>query len=153
MFDIKLAPHIHEDDLHLYLRGRLELRHISPVELHLKGCDLCRGLLSDCLGQRLALHSVQATKFETIQQRSEPCFNSDGEAILQELHPLSLDRHKVKVVNASMNGLGIISPKAILPGTIVQLRIKETVELGNVRYCSAPGDDGFRIGLRLHGES
>jgi hypothetical protein len=152
MFDIKLAAHIHEDDLHLYLRGRLELGHIPPVEFHLRECDRCRALLSVCLGQRLALHSIQGTKFGTIQQRSEPRFSIDGEAILQELHPLSLDRHKVKIVNASLNGLGIISPKAILPGTIVQLRIKETVELGNVRYCSAPGDAGFRIGLRLHGE-
>lgn len=31
----------------------------------------------------------------------------------------------------------------------VQLRIEDRVELGNVRYCSAPGDDGFRLGLRL----
>lgn len=56
------------------------------------------------------------------------------------------------IVNISKNGLGILSPKAILPGTMVQLRIKDRVELGNVRYCSAPGDDGFRLGLRLHDE-
>jgi hypothetical protein len=63
-----------------------------------------------------------------------------------------LDRHKVRIVNVSKNGLGILSPKAVLPGTIVQLRINDIIELGNVRYCSALDNDAFRIGLRLNGE-
>jgi hypothetical protein len=55
-------------------------------------------------------------------------------------------------VPGSKNGLGILSRKAIFPGTIVQLRIKDSVELGNVRYCSALDNGDFRIGLKLHGE-
>jgi len=152
MIEIKDAAHIHEDDLELYLGGRLEVERISPVESHLQECDLCRGHLLNCLGQRLALQFLQGTKSDATQKRSEPRFSADGEGTLQELHPLSLDRHKVKIVDVSKNGLGIISPSAMLPGTIVQLRIGDTVELGNVRYCSALDDDGFRIGLRLHGE-
>jgi anti-sigma factor RsiW len=152
MFDLKQAAHVHEDDLELYLRGRLEGRRISHVEFHLRECDPCRRQLADCLGQRLALHLTLGATSETTQKRREPRFNTDGEGTLQELHPLSLNRHKIKIVNVSKNGLGVISPKAILPGTIVQLRIKDTVELGNVRYCSAAGEDGFRIGLRLHDE-
>ena len=152
MIEIKDAAHIHEDNLELYLGGRLEAQRISPVEFHLQECDLCRGRLSDCLGQRLALHVVGGTKSDAAQKRCEPRFNTDGEGTIQELHPLSLDRHRVKIVNVSKNGLGLVSPKAMLPGTIVQLRIGDTVVLGNVRYCSAPDDDNFRIGLRLHGE-
>jgi anti-sigma factor RsiW len=152
MVDIKHAAHVHEDDLELYLHGRLEGERISLVESHLRECNYCRRHLADCLGQRFALHLTLGAKAGTTQKRREPRFGTDGEGTLQELHPLSLDRHKVKIVNVSKNGLGVMSPKAILPGTIVQLRIKETVELGNVRYCSAAGDDGFRIGLRLHDE-
>ena len=85
------------------------------------------------------------------QKRSEPRFDTKGEAILQELHPLSLERRRIKIVNISKNGFGLVSPKAILPGTIVQLRIKDIVELGNVRYCSA-SVEGFRVGVRLHSE-
>jgi len=151
MLKISTAAHIHEDDLELYLRGRLESEHISSVEQHLLECDACRECLSGCLGHRAALHLLQG-KPESAQKRSEPRFGAEGEAILQEIHPLSLDRQKVMIVNISKNGLGILSPKAILPGTVVQLRIKGIVELGTVRYCSTSGDHGFRVGLRLHDE-
>jgi hypothetical protein len=55
-------------------------------------------------------------------------------------------------VNVSKNGLGVVSQKPIFPGTIVQLRNKDKIELGNVRYSVALGDGGFQIGLRLRGE-
>jgi hypothetical protein len=104
------------------------------------------------LGQRLALHDIKTPKSAASQKRSEPEFDTTGEGTVQELHPLSLDRQKIKIVNMSKNGLGIVVPKAILPGTIVQLRLKDRVELGSVRYCSSIGDDGFQVGLRLHDE-
>jgi hypothetical protein len=143
--------HAHEDALELYIRGRLELESISPVESHLAECEVCQKLLSDCLGQRFSLHPVPCITSEMVQKRSQPRFSTEGEGTIQELHPLSLDRQRIKILNASKNGFGLLSPKAIFPGTIVQLRIKDTVELANVRYCSA-SIDGFRIGLRLHGE-
>jgi anti-sigma factor RsiW len=152
MLDIKTALHLHEDDLELYLRGQLESERLSSIERHLQECKICRLQLASCLGQRLALQMVSGPKSNTAQKRSEPRFSTQGEGTLQELHPLSLDRHKVRIVNVSKNGLGILSPQAILPGTIVQLRMNDIVELGNVRYCSALDDAGFAIGLRLHGE-
>lgn len=108
--------------------------------------------LSNCLGARLAVEVIlQQSKCST-QKRSEPRFSTEGEGTLQELHPLSLDRHKVRIVDVSKNGLGILSPKAILPGTIVQLRIKDLIELAYVRYCVAMANEGFRVGLRLNSE-
>lgn len=152
MLDIKIAAHVHEDDLELYLRGQIESARLSNIERHLLECIFCRKRLSDCIGQQAARRLLQGTKSEPAQKRSEERFNTEGEATLQELHPLSLHRQKVKIVNVSKNGLGLVSPQAILPGTIVQIRIKDTVELGNVRYCMALGQDSFRIGLRLNGE-
>jgi hypothetical protein len=152
MPEAQTPVHTAEDALELFARGRLEPGHTSTVESHLLECKMCRDSLADSLGRSLALHLTQGTKSEATHERSEPRFSTEGEATLQELHPLSLDRHKVKIANVSKNGLGIVSPKAILPGTIVQLRIQDTVELGNVRYCAASDTDGFRIGLRLHGE-
>jgi hypothetical protein len=55
----------------------------------------------------------------------------------------------VKIVDISKNGLGILSPKVALPGTIVQIRMNTAVELGEVRYCSACDGSGYRIGLRF----
>jgi hypothetical protein len=149
----KTVVHVHEDDLELYLRGGLESERIPIAESHLSECESCRKLLSDCLGQRIAFHATTRPKSNVTQKRSEPRFIAESEAVLQELHPLSLERQKVKIVNVSKNGLGILSPKSIFPGTIVQLRIKGEVELGNVRYSVALGDIGFQIGVRLHGGS
>jgi anti-sigma factor RsiW len=153
MNDIRTAIHIHEDDLELYAHGRLEPERVSITESHLLECESCRQLLSDYLRQRLALDGAEPAKASNAQKRSEPRFSAEGEATLQELHPICLDRQIVTIVNVSRNGFGILAPKAILPGTIVQLRIKDTVELANVRYCSAYEGEGFRIGVRLHGES
>ena len=148
MIDTKSTSHVHGADLELYLRGRFESERTSSVESHLLECIICRQHLSECLEQRLTLYPIQETTWEKGYERSEPRFDTQGEAMLQEIHPLSLDRQKVKIMNVSKNGLGILSPKAIVPGTIVQLRIKDTVELGNVRYCAVFGDKGFQIGLR-----
>ena len=148
--DIYIALHSHEDDLELYVGGRLEPERISVLESHLMECANCNERLSACLGELLAFHALQGTKAEAAHKRSEPRFTAEGDAMLQEFQPLSLDRQKIKIVNVSKNGFGILSPKAILPGTIVQLRINGTVELGSVRYCSVLEDKRFRIGLRLH---
>jgi len=152
MLGTRAAVHLHEDDLELYARGRLEPELIPVIESHLRGCEICRETMGEGLKLGLALRLTQGTNVSGDQKRAEPRFSTDGEATLQELHPLSTERHKVKIVNVSKNGLGISSPKAIMPGTVVQLRIKDGVELGNVRYCSASGSDTFRIGLQLHSE-
>jgi len=88
MLDIRSAAHIHEGDPELYL--------------HLLERDTRRELLSVCLGHQIVLHRLQG-KSESPQKQSEPSFSAEDEAILQEIHPLSLDRQK-----------------AILPGTMVQ---------------------------------
>jgi hypothetical protein len=152
MLDTKAVVHIHEDGLELYARGRLEPKLLPVIENHLFACEICQKSLADCLRQGLSLRLIRGSKTEETQKRGEPRFKTDGEATLQELHPLSTERHKVKIVNISKSGLGILSPIAIFPGTIVQLRINKTVEIGNVRYCSASRDDAFLIGLQLHGE-
>ena len=152
MLDEYIPFHIHEDDLELYLRGQVESKRLTLIERHLLECETCQTQLSECVGQQLKLLSIQGLYPGAAQKRSEERFRTEGEATLQEIHPLSLERHKVKVMDVSKNGLGIISPKFIPPGTIVRLRIKDTVEIGNVRYCSEVGNEGFRIGLRLNGD-
>ena len=152
MPDIRSTVHTYDDDLEMYVRGRLETEHSSAVESHLLECQTCRERLSQCIGMQLVLHPTGKTKSEGKDERSEPRFSTGDEAIFQELCPLSLDRQKVQIVDISKNGLGIIAPKPVMVGTIAQVRIRDTVELGEARHCSALGDQGYRIGLRLHNE-
>jgi len=95
------------------------------------------------------LHLVGKAKADEKRERSEVRFVTGSEAIVQELSPFSLDRQKVKIVDISKNGLGILAPKAALPGTIMQVRINAAVELAEVRYCSECEGSEYRVGLRF----
>ena len=150
MLDIQSSVHSDCDDLELYVRGRLEPRHNSAVEVHLAECQTCQERLSQCIGLELVMHPTGKTKVKGTSKRSEPRFSSGDDAIVQELNPLSFDRQRVRIVDISKNGLGILAPQAVLPGAIVQIRIKKMVELGEVRHCSESGNKEYRIGLRLH---
>ena len=144
--------HAHGDDLELYVRGRLEPGHTSAYESHLMECQTCRERLSKCIGLNLRLSPTGGKKSKEGYERSELRFRTGDRALLRELNPLSMDRHSVEVVDVSKNGLGILAAKSVLPGTIVQVQIKNQVEVGEVRYCSASGERSYRIGLRLHNQ-
>ena len=90
MITAKTAVHVHEDDLELYLGGGLEPGRIPIAESHLMECESCRELLADCIGQRIAIHMAKGPKSNAGQKRGEPRSSTESEAILQELHPLSL---------------------------------------------------------------
>jgi len=122
---------------------------LSVIDPHLLDCDICRERLAKTVGSQLMLHFVGKAKADQKRERSEPRFSTGSEAIVQCVSPLSLDRQKVKIVDISKNGLGIIAAKAALPGTIMQVRINTAVELGEVRYCSGEDGNGYRIGLRF----
>jgi hypothetical protein len=141
--------HVHDDDLELYVRGRLEPQRVSTLDSHLVDCQTCRARLAHSLGLQLVLHPLGKSASIEKGRRSEPRFEVGDDAIVQQLSPLSLDRREVKIVDVSRNGLGILAPEAVMPGTIVQVRININVELGEVRYCLDRGGQGYRIGLRL----
>jgi hypothetical protein len=150
MPQITSVVHIHEDDLDLYVRGRLEPDHTSTVESHLLECQTCQDRLSRRIGLQLALHPTGRTKSEGKYERSELRFRTGDNARFQELNPLSVDCQNVKIVDVSKNGLGLLAPRSVLPGTIVQVRVGNNIEIGEVRFCLASGDQVYRIGLRLH---
>ncbi len=143
--------HIHEDDLDLYVNGRLEPGHSATVESHLLDCDLCREKLSGSIGMRFLLPYTEKPRPDRQYKRLEPRFSTGDEAILQELNPLSVDRQTVQITDVSRSGLGLISAKNIYPGTVVQIRMGQTVEVGEVRYCS-PHAGGYKVGLHLNKE-
>jgi hypothetical protein len=149
MSDIRHPIHASYDGLVRYIQGQLAPELISVIEPHLLDCDICRETLSKSIRSQLMLHHVGKAKADQKRERSEPRFSAGSEAIVQDLSPLSLDRQRVKIVDISKNGVGILASKAALPGTIVQVRINTAIELGEVRYCSACDGNRYRIGLRF----
>ncbi len=144
--------HIQESDLELYLWGRLEASRVSEVDVHLSDCVTCRESLSRSLGSRVLRVNADGSQQGMIERRSEPRVAAGAEAIIQEVHPLSLDRQKIRITNTSESGIGFLTPKFVPPGTIVQVRIGRTIEFGEVRHCLPRGDKEYYVGLRLHAE-
>jgi hypothetical protein len=149
MLDVRNLVHASYDDLVRYVQGRLEPKRLSAIDPHLLECEICRERLSRNIGSQMTLHLVAKAKADLKRERSEPRFSMGSEAIVQNLSPLSLDRRKVKIVDISKNGLGILASNAALPGTIMQVRINTAVELAEVRHCSEFDGNGYRIGLRF----
>jgi hypothetical protein len=149
MSDIHTLVHTSYDDLVRYIQGRLEPKRLAAIDPHLVDCDICRERLSLGIGSQIMLHLVEKAKADRKSERSEPRFSTGSEAIVQNLSPLSLDRQKVKIVDISRKGLGILAAKDAVPGTIMQVRINTAVELAEVRHSSACEGGGYRIGLRF----
>jgi hypothetical protein len=148
MDTISSPKHIHDDELTIYVRGGLDPEKISSLESHLSECAICKDTLATCVGIQFRLHYTGRGLGG--QQRLEPRFETRDEAILQQLSPLSFERQRVKLINVSRNGIGLLAANPLFPGVIVQLRIGKSVELGEVRHCAGRGIEGYRIGLRLH---
>lgn len=143
------SVHSHEDDLELYVRGRLGPERTCAVESHLLECQICRNTLSRCIGIERITQAAAGNR-SNVHQQSRASFARGDAATVQEIHPLSLNKWRAKILNTSNQGLGILAPKSVLPGTIVQIRIHSAVELADVQHCSPWGGKGFQISLRLH---
>jgi len=142
--------HVHDDDFELYVRGRLGEKHSSTIEDHLSECETCRVRVGLFVGLHLRLRFMGTAKPDKYQKRTEPRFATGDDAVVREIHPLCFDYYRARIVDVSTHGLGIKVSKPLLPGTIVQIRIGSTVELGEVRHCRPRGEEGYRIGVRLN---
>ncbi len=149
MSDIRTLVHASYDDLVRYIQGRLEPKRLAAIDPHLLDCGICRERLALGIESQIMLHLAEKAKADQKRERSEPRFSTGSEAIVQNLSPLSLDRQKVKIVDISKKGLGILASKHALPGTIMQVRINTAVELAEVRHCAGCDSGGYRIGLRF----
>ena len=84
MLDTKTSIHLHQDDLELYARGRLEPEFTQVSEKHLLACEICQETLADCLRLGLAIRAAEKAEITWEQKRAEPRFVANGEATLQE---------------------------------------------------------------------
>ena len=89
-----------------------------------------------------------ATK-EQIERRSEPRELVREPAMLQVLRPQGGVRVRVHILDASISGLGMLTPVALPPGALVQVRLVGSVVLmGDVRYSVRCGQE-FYTGIRI----
>jgi hypothetical protein len=85
-----------------------------------------------------------------VERRSEVRVAEDSPARIKVLDPMvSLGpSFQGRVVNTSSKGLKVRGPRPILQGSVVQVRFRDRIVLGRVKYC-LPVEDEFDIGVRL----
>ena len=146
----KQSEHADEKDLELYLKHQLTTESISAIDAHLANCQACVNKLAErdkCLWYLAELSAAEAAA--DAEKRRYPRLATNEPASLQLLHPFSLDVWDARIVDVSEGGLRTHTPRQLMPGSLIRVKIQFSVACGDVRYC-VPADSGFYAGVRLH---
>ena len=82
-------------------------------------------------------------------RRAEPRLVVDEPATLHLLGPSVGEEMAVRIMDISQSGVGLSSPQAIPMGTLVHIRIRETiVAIGQVKYSARVGGEHY-AGIRV----
>jgi len=129
-------------DLELYVLGRLLPSEIAP-DSHLTQAE------SEKFMKRLAdLGRKQRRGPDGEERRSDFRVPLNVPASLKAINPLAAGRSEIKIIDAATSGLKLQVPEFIHPGTAIQIRLKRTIALAEVRYCHPAGAE-FHVGVRL----
>jgi hypothetical protein len=141
--------HIH-DDLDLYVAGRLSAADSYPIRAHLIECEVCGRRLARAVECMLELAAQSRSRFRLVnrERRQEPRTSTNDPGSMRMLHPVVGNWSNVRILDASKSGIRVQTSEFIQTGSLVQLRIKNTIVLGEVRYCVDAGD-GFYAGVQV----
>lgn len=82
------------------------------------------------------------------ERRSEPRVAVDDPVSILVLNPLDPNRLAGRVLDISRNGLRVRTQKFLSRGTVLQLRVRDLVVMGEVRYCVKRADS-FDAGIHI----
>lgn len=142
--------HIHEDDLELYLLSRLSEHEVAGLESHVRGCAQCEARLNDAVHFVRQLVQVRraAEGSGTGRSRKETRIPTNDPANVRLYDPLLSQQVEVRVLNASKGGLLLRTSRSFDLRAFIQLRLRSTIVVGEVRHCN-PAADGFHVGVQI----
>lgn len=141
--------HMQADHLELYALGELPDDLSSAIECHLKSCGDCGDQFEGSrltIGQWIALADEPA--YFGPENRRSPRVATDDPAVLTVLKPEQSARIKIRIVDASKEGLKLLVPRELMRGMIVQVHVHGFFILAEVRYCVPAGED-FHAGVQI----
>lgn len=142
--------HMQADHLELYALGELSEDLSTAVESHLKTCVDCGIQFEESrlsIGQWVAL--ADEPGYFGPENRKSPRVATDDPAVLTVLKPERSPRIKMRIVDASKEGMKLQVPRELMTGTIVQVHVRDLFILAEVRYCIAAGK-AFHAGVQIH---
>jgi hypothetical protein len=144
--DVSVPVHVSEEQLRFYVSDALSDEDSDQLKSHLDECGSCRGRLEKSRSGIQQTAAISDPGHD--ERRSERRMATNDSASVQVISPQTLGHMDVQVLDVSRNGLKIRSPKFLHSGVILQMRLRDTLILGEVRYC-VQTDDGFWAGLYI----
>ncbi len=128
--------HISEEQLNLLVQDKLPLGELLEIQEHLLECETCAIRLADSLASG-----------QSLERRRHARSACDIAAHIYVLSPAATGTEG-RVVQTSEAGLKIRLPKALLVGSLVQIRTRHEIYMGEVRHCQNT-IAGFEVGVRV----
>ncbi len=142
--------HTNENLLELYLREGLNASGVSKVECHLRSCEICsaRLLEADFFKTPTAGPDRARSSVNSEERRCLPRITTNDAASIQQIHPFSVDRTYMRVLDISRGGMRLQSSVSFSYGTFVKILIRTAIGFGAVRYCVTAQNE-FQLGILL----
>jgi hypothetical protein len=99
------------------------------------------------IGQWVAL--ADEPGYSGPENRRSPRAETDDPAVLTILKPEGSSRAKIRVLNASKEGLKLQVASQLMTGAFVQVHVRDLFVLAEVRYC-IPAGKAFHSGVLIH---
>jgi len=140
--------HVHDDELQMYILGRLRLADVDSFERHVLNCGECTERLAGAA--RFVAQIIGLKKdYSHPDRRVGPRFSASGTGSLRCFSPLLSERWPIQIVDVSRDGLGLFAPTSLSVSALVQVHVGDVFALGEVRYSRRVSDQQYRVGVRL----
>jgi hypothetical protein len=130
--------HVSQEQLKLFVQDKLPPDELLQIHEHLLECEACAIKLAD--------FHFMATG-QPVERRRRARSECDIAAHIYVLSPADMGTEG-RVVDTSETGLKIRLPKALQLGSLVQIRTRSAIYMGEVRHCQNT-IAGFEAGVRV----
>ena len=74
---------------------------------------------------------------------------TNGSGLLQILKPFSSEWWDIRITNVSREGMRLNVPFRVPQGSLVKVKMENSLYFGETRYCEPASDDFFYVGVHL----
>ncbi len=143
--------HVLRHDLEMYLSRLRPTECDSVTEHHLSRCEACVVRLTNWADFSAPLFETALHPDGNKEQRRNPRFATNDTGLLQILNPFSVESLEIQISDVSKEGMRLHVPFRVERGSLVKVRMKNSLFFGEARYCEPAGtDDFFYVGVKLH---
>ena len=143
--------HIPQHDLQTYLTRLLPAEVDSVTDSHLRECGPCVARLTHWADFSATMREKPTLLPGGSREERQHCrFETNGSGMLQILHPFSSEWWDIRITNVSKGGMRLNVPIRVPLGSLVKVKMQNSLFFGETRYCEPVSDDLFYVGVQLH---